>query len=105
MASRKEYAFAEVLVDKLLLESFANEQSAYHSPTGDSKPAKSIDKLRSRLKWHIRNSLSGRQKEVIEFYLKGKTEREIARILGITQQVVNIYKQRAIRKLHKIVVS
>ena len=105
MPPRKEYAFAEVLVDRLLLESFANEQSAYHSPSDELSDAKSINRLRSKLKWHIRNSLSRRQKEVIEFYLRGKTEREIARILGITQQVVNIYKQRAIKKLHKIVVS
>lgn len=105
MAPRKEYAFAEVLVDKLLLESFANEQSAYHSSTDEPVAPRSIDKLRSRLKWHIRNSLSRRQKEVIEYYLRGKTEREIARILGITQQVVNIYKHRAIKKLHRIVVS
>ena len=102
MAPRNEYEFAEVLVDKLLLESFANEQSPYHGFDSGTVLPKGIEKLRSRLKWHIRNTLSKRQKQVIEYYLKGKTEREIAQVLGITQQVVNIYKQRAIKKLHKV---
>lgn len=102
MARRKEYEFAEVLVDKLLLESFANEQSAYHGTDERKVTRLPFEKFRSKLKWHIRNSLSGRQKQVIEHYLRGKTEREIASVLGITQQVVNIYKHRAIRKLHKV---
>ena len=101
----KEYEFAEVLVDKLFLESFANEQSPYHQINNDDKHGKKLDKFRNKLKWHIKNSLSSRQKQVIQFYLKGKTEREIATILGITQQVVNIYKHRAIRKLHKIIAN
>jgi hypothetical protein len=29
---RQEFEFAEVTVDKLILESFANERSAYHNP-------------------------------------------------------------------------
>lgn len=102
MTRRKEYEFAEVLVDKLLLESFANEQSAYHGGEEEKVTRLPFEKFRSKLKWHIRNSLSGRQKQVIEYYLRGKTEREIARVLGITQQVVNIYKHRAIKKLHKV---
>lgn len=102
MARRKEYEFAEVLVDKLLLESFANEQSPYHGNDEEKVTGVPFEKFRSKLKWHIRNSLSARQKQVIEHYLRGKTEREIAGVLGITQQVVNIYKQRAIKKLHKV---
>jgi len=102
MAPRKEYEFAEVLVDKLLLESFANEESPYHGLSEDPRPRKSFEKSRSKLKWHIRNTLSSRQRQVIQYYLTGKTEREIAKVLGITQQVVNIYKHRAIKKLHKI---
>jgi RNA polymerase sigma factor (sigma-70 family) len=105
MASKKEYEYAEILVDKLLLESFANERSPYHSVDGHQISGRSFDKFRSRLKWHIRNSLSKRQKQVIEYYLAGKTEREIAHVLGITQQVVNIYKHRAIKKLHKVFAS
>jgi DNA-binding CsgD family transcriptional regulator len=104
MTPRKEYEYAEVLVDRLLLESFANEQSPYHA-NNQKLPARSLEKFRSKLKWHVSHSLSLRQKQVMEFYLKGKTEREIARVLGITQQVVNIYKHRAIRKLHKVFVS
>ncbi len=105
MTPRKEYEFAEVLVDKLLLESFANEQSPYHGLSERRVTPPALEKLRGKLKWHIRNTLSARQKQVIEYYLKGKTEREIARVLGITQQVVNIYKQRAIKKLHKVFAS
>lgn len=104
MTGRAEHNYAEVLVDKLLLESFANENSAYFTATSSNRTP-SLIKFRSRLKWHIKRSLSKRQQEVIEFYLTGKTEREIATILGITQQVVNIYKHRAIKKLHKIIAS
>ncbi|MDF1544344.1 MAG: sigma factor-like helix-turn-helix DNA-binding protein [bacterium] len=105
MTPRRESDFAEVLVDRLFLESFANDQSPYYVREGESKVARGLDKFRNRLKWHVNNSLSARQKEVVKFYLMGKTEREIARILGITQQVVNIYKHRAIKKLHKILNS
>ncbi|MEW6412946.1 MAG: LuxR C-terminal-related transcriptional regulator [Candidatus Zixiibacteriota bacterium] len=62
-----------------------------------------LKKMRNRLKWHIRNTLSARQKQVMEYYLNGMTEREIARVLGVTQQVVNIYKWRALKKLQKVV--
>ncbi len=105
MAPHKEFEFAEVLVDKLFLESFANEQSAYHNANGESRLSSVLDKLRNRLKWHINHSLSPRQKQVMNYYLSGKKEREIARILGVKQQVVNIYKHRAIRKLHRLLVT
>ncbi len=101
MTSEKEFRFAEVLVDRLFLESFSNEQSAYNTGLERKLDQKKRHKLLTRLKWHINNSLSKRQKEVVKFYLSGKKEREIAVILGVTQQVVNIYKQRAIKKLVK----
>ena len=104
MKSEKEFRFAEVLVDRLFLESFSNEQSAYHSALERKLDPKKRASLLSKLKWHINNFLSQRQKEVIRFYLRGKKEREIAEILGVTQQVVNIYKQRAIKKLVKVLV-
>ena len=105
MTARRESDFAEVMVDRLFLESFANEQSPYYVGDSESSVAKGLDRFRNRLKWHVNNSLSPRQKEVVRFYLSGKTEREIAGILGITQQVVNIYKHRAIKKLHRILSS
>ena len=105
MAANSEYKFVEVLVDKLFLESFANDKSAYYNFATNNSVSPNIDKYRTKLKWHIKRSLSKRQKEVIQHYLTGKTEREIARILGITQQVVNIYKHRAIKKLHKIIAN
>jgi DNA-binding CsgD family transcriptional regulator len=105
MGTRKEFNFAEVLVDKLFLESFANEESPYFVGSENDIQPKSVDRIRNRLRWHINNSLSPRQKQVIKHYLSGKTEREIAGVLGVAQQVVNIYKHRAIKKLHKILSS
>ncbi|MEA3296745.1 MAG: LuxR C-terminal-related transcriptional regulator [candidate division Zixibacteria bacterium] len=105
MSLSKEYDFAEVLVDKLFLESFANEQSPYYNQGANGSLSRALDKFRSKLKWHVDNSLSPRQKQVIRYYLSGKKEREIAEMLGITQQVVNIYKQRAIKKLQRTLVS
>lgn len=103
-APRKEFEFAEVLVDRLFLESFANEQSAYHL-VSDQGILKSLERIRGRLKYHISHSLSKRQQQVIKAYLSGETERQIARRLGVTQQVVNIYKHRAIKRLHQLLVD
>ena len=102
MAKRKEFEFVELPVDKLILESFANAQSAYHIADHDGATDQSLRKFRQKLMWHIGHSLSVRQKQVIRAFLAGCKERDTARQLGITQQVVNIYKQRAIRKLHKL---
>ncbi len=92
MAPRKEMENTEILIGKLLLRLYASENL-------------SVDKLRHDLKWHIDNSLSPRQEQVMKYFLNGKKEREIAHILGITQQVVNIYKQRAIKKLNKLLID
>jgi len=64
-----------------------------------------LGKFRNRLRWHINNTLSRRQRQVIRYYLSGKKEREIAKLLGITQQVVNIYKHRAIKKLQGVMAN
>jgi DNA-binding NarL/FixJ family response regulator len=103
--SRKEFEFAEVMVDRLFLESFANEQSAYHKGSDDDSPARRLDRIRGRLKYHIGHSLSKRQQQVIRAYLNGQTERQIAQNLGVTQQVVNIYKHRAIKRLHELLAT
>jgi DNA-binding NarL/FixJ family response regulator len=105
MPPKQEFEFAEVLVDRLVLESFANEQSAYHQGEKALPVRPNLDRLRNKLLWHINHSLSPRQKEVLKFYLTGKKEREIALNLGIKQQVVNIYKHRAIKKLQRILAS
>ena len=101
----EEFKYAEILVDRLFLESFANEQSPYYSDNKIIFSRKNLDEMRSKLKWHIGHSLSKRQKQVIKHFLKGKTEREIAKVLGVTQQVVHIYKHRAIIKLHRVMVT
>lgn len=104
-AERREYEFAEVLVGKLLLETFANEQSPYHPSQQSIQTRELLTKYGRKLKYHIARSLSERQKQVIKHYLMGLKEREIATKLGITQQVVNIYKHRAIKKLARIMTS
>ena len=105
MAHREEFEFAEVSVERLFLESFANERSPYYSDSLELSKRNFLSKYRNKLRWHINHSLSPRQKQVLKHYLSGKKEREIAKILGVTQQVVNIYKHRAIKKLHRLVVS
>ena len=102
MGKRKEFEFAELPVDKLILESFADTRSAYHISDRDAGTDEELGKFRKKLLWHIGHSLSARQKQVIRSFLAGRRERETARELGITQQVVNIYKHRAIKKLHKL---
>lgn len=105
MGKRKEYEFAELPVDKLILESFGNAQSAYHIHPDEEDATDPHGTFRKKLMWHIGHSLSPRQKQVIKAFLAGRRERETARELGITQQVVNIYKHRAIKKLHKLLTA
>lgn len=102
MTDNRESEFAEVIFDRLFLESFPSERSAYHKDISEKDKEEQLDKLRNRVKWHISRSLSKRQKEVLKLILQGKKEKEIGLILGIKQQVVNIYKQRAINKLRNI---
>lgn len=105
MTVKREAQFAEVAVDRLLMESFANEASAYYRDDMTVNRDERYDRFRARLKWHIARSLSPRQKQVVTLYLRGKKQREIAAILGITQQVVSIYKRRAINRLRVLVKS
>ncbi|MBD3382547.1 MAG: hypothetical protein GF404_10170 [candidate division Zixibacteria bacterium] len=101
MNRNREYLFAELLCGKKDIEAFANELSAYHQDDSDDAEKKRFDRFISRLRWHINHSLSRRQKEVIKLILDGRTERETGTILGISQQVVHIYKVRAINKLRQ----
>lgn len=105
MARRQEYEYAEFPVDKLILESFATNQSAYHTTEQESDESSRLSRFRNRLIWHINNSLSPRQKQVMRAFLSGQKQRDTARDLGVTQQVVNIYKQRAIKRLHKLLAA
>jgi FixJ family two-component response regulator len=102
MGKREEYEFVELPVDKLILESFGDTQSAYHTYPDEANKADHHGRFRKKLMWHISHSLSPRQKQVIRAFLAGHKERDTARDLGITQQVVNIYKHRAIKKLNKL---
>lgn len=102
MERKRESDFAEVLVDRFFMESFANEASAYYKTQEDIARDEQFERYKSRLKWHMDHSLSKRQKQVLRLYLEGKKQREIGEILGIKQQVVSIYKQRAINKLRAV---
>jgi len=97
----REYEFAELIVSRQTLEAFPNSSSPYKSRKVSPEVECRLDAIRKKIKWHIAHSLSRRQKEVIRLYMRGKKEREIAEILGIKQQVVHIYKWRAIKKLQK----
>ncbi len=100
--SRREYQFAEISVDQQILEQFSQEMSAYYyDNTDDESPHKYSDYKR-KLLWHIKHSLSERQRQTLLLVLSGKTERDVAAILGISQQVAHIYKWRAISRLHEI---
>ena len=105
MPNEREAHFAEVAVDRLLIESFANEASAYFQDLGARIRLQRLDRFRARLKWHVARSLSPRQKQVITMYLTGKKQLEIAAALGITQQVVSIYKKRAVNKLRVLLMT
>jgi DNA-directed RNA polymerase specialized sigma subunit len=102
MAKSDQSAFVEILVDKFIIESFPQESSPYFQSSDADNIGLLLDNLRSKVVWHINHTLSKRQKEVVKLYLLGKKEAEIGKILGIKQQVVNIYKCRAINKLRNI---
>lgn len=101
--SKREYQFAEVSVDQAVLEQFSQEMSAYNSAEIDAH--RSYAAYKRKLLWHIRHSLSERQRQTLLLILSGKTERDAATILGVTQQVVHIYKWRAIKRLHQTLTS
>ncbi len=97
----REHEFAELIVSRQMLEAFPASRSAYRSRETSAEMERRLERLRKKIKWHISHSLSKRQKEVIRLYMLGKKEREIGEILGIKQQVVHIYKWRAIKKLQR----
>ncbi|MFH2035033.1 MAG: LuxR C-terminal-related transcriptional regulator [Candidatus Zixiibacteriota bacterium] len=102
MSRLKESDFAEVVFDHIFLESFPTEKSAYYKDITDIERDKQFDQFRSKLIWHINHSLSKRQKEVMKLIMAVKRQSQIGQILGIKQQVVFIYKKRAINRLKKI---
>ncbi|UCG62045.1 MAG: hypothetical protein JSV52_01770 [Candidatus Zixiibacteriota bacterium] len=101
MVPGRKTEFAEVLVHKLYLELFSAASGYRSAASGAATPGISFEEFRSKLKGLMRSELSTRQKQVLEYSLRGKSEREIAHALGITQQVVNIHKGRARRKLRQ----
>jgi DNA-binding CsgD family transcriptional regulator len=97
--SKGEYHFAELHVDRAVLERFSQEMSAYYEDEGLSAKRDYYSSFKRKLLWHIRHSLSARQQQALLLILSGQTERDAAVSMGISQQVVHIYKMRAINKL------
>ena len=98
--SKREYQFAEITVDQQILEQFSQEMSAYYYDDDNRADFQNYAAYKRKLIWHINHSLSERQRQTLLLVLSGKTERDVAAILGVTQQVVHIYKWRAIKRLH-----
>lgn len=96
-----EHRFSEVAVDQARLEQFSLEMSAYYVDEDQLALREVYARFKRKLLWHIRHSLSPRQRETLLLILAGKTEREVGKTLGVTQQVVHIYKWRAIKKLQQ----
>ena len=103
--SRREYQFAELPVDNSILEAFSKEMSAYAQEDESIARRDFYAAFRRKLLWHINHSLSTRQRQTLLLILSGKTEREAASVLAISQQVVHIYKWRAVNKLKEILLS
>jgi DNA-binding CsgD family transcriptional regulator len=99
--SNREHLFAELLVDRDVLERFSQDMSPYYQDNEASARRAFYSAFKRKLLWHIRHSLSGRQRETLLLILSGKTEREAAADLGVSQQVVHIYKVRAINRLRE----
>lgn len=99
--SRREYLFAELRVERSVLERFSQEMSAYYEDEGLAAKHEVYSSFKRKLLWHVRHSLSKRQREALLLLLAGNTERQAASVMGISQQVVHIYKVRAINVLRE----
>ena len=67
MSLRKASRFSEILVDRLFLESFSNEQSVFSKEKEQKIESKLKTRLVRKLKWHINNSRATGQKEVMKY--------------------------------------
>lgn len=85
-ATRKRWVYAKSHPDTTNL-------SPYNQPCDDNTQER-FDQLQSRL--HL---LSPKEREVVELLWEGKTQREVAAILNITQQRVTSCLSRARKKL------
>ena len=60
-----------------------------------------IEHERNNAFWLAQNNMTEKQKKVIAYVMDGKTEVEIADLLGITQQAVNKHKRKAFKQIQK----
>ena len=63
--SKREYLFAEIHVDREVLERFSQEMSAYYEDEESSAKHAYYSTFKRKLIWHIRHSLSGRQRQAL----------------------------------------
>ena len=103
----------EVLVDPKVLESTAAPGPVEVAPDAAAEPSGERAELIALLKLLIETQLTRRQREIVDLYFyQGKTQDEIAEVLGVAQQVVSkqlfgvMRKGKrvggAIRKLRKV---
>ena len=78
---------------------FMADSGFHHGSTNES----SREKMKKILSMAVLNELTERQRIcIIDYYLNGKKEKEIAEELGIRQQSVNDFMRQAIKKLKKV---
>lgn len=85
---------------------FSNANSLWHQQE-DAKGRRWISRKKRKGLMALLNigiaKLTERQKECFYlYYFRDKTEKDIGKILGISQQMVSYVKNKAIRKLRKI---
>ncbi len=95
--------YREVAVDPEILERLADDAAAWAPESGCPKPGDAAEGEREAaigiLALIIETRLTERQREVVDLYFyRGKTQAEIAVILGISQQVVSKQLFGAMRK-------
>jgi RNA polymerase sigma factor (sigma-70 family) len=104
----KKTSFQEVLVKPNILDTVSHELGLWHEAhPSEEENDQSKEKLRTEairvLGTIMETSLTQKQLEIIELYFyRGKTQQDIAEILGISQQVVSRQLFGVVRKGKKI---
>jgi RNA polymerase sigma factor (sigma-70 family) len=84
---RRDHTYWEIPVDPEVL---ARLPATQPEPPRDPKKQRAIDDAVAQLHTIIESGLTPRQREIVQaYFFEGRTEAEIARQLGIAQQVVS----------------
>lgn len=93
----RDTSYREVAVDPVILDSVSRDAALWSEPPEteeDKRRAAALDEQRAEaialLGIVIESKLTRRQREIVDLYFyRGKTQQEVAEILGISQQVVS----------------